>query len=208
MAALASRTPLLAILMVSVLFVFVMIKKKINAFYVLLSMLILSSVLILTIPTLSKRISEISFSNTSIPTTKGEDDSFNLRAGILHCTIELIKENWLIGVGPGKVQSELNECYNNIAPETYKDRGFNTHNQFLGYWAGMGIIGLAALIFILIATAKKGISDKQTVLTFICLFFAICFLTENVLIRQQGVVFVAFFMNLFYFKNFKSKYNN
>lgn len=208
MAGLASRTPLLAILVVTSLFIFAKFKKKIYAFYALLFMLILSSVLIITVPTLSKRISEISFSNTSIPTTKGEDDSFNLRAGILHCTLNLIKDNWLIGVGPGKVQNELDECYNNIAPETYKDRGFNTHNQFLGYWAGMGIIGLAALILILIATAKKGISDQQLVLTFLSLFFTICFLTENVLIRQQGVVFVAFFMNLFYFKNFKSKYNN
>lgn len=199
MAALASRTPLLAILLVSVLFVFVKIKKKIYAFYVFLSILFLSTVLISTIPTLSKRFSEISFNNTSIPTKKGQDDSFNLRAGILHCTINLIKENWLIGVGPGKVQNKLDECYNNIAPETYRDREFNTHNQFLGYWAGMGIIGIATLIFILIATAKKGISENQTVLTFICLFFAICFLTENVLIRQQGVVFVTLFLNLLYF---------
>lgn len=200
MAGLASRTPLLAILMVTSLFIFAKIKKKIYAFYVLLFMLILSSVLIITVPTLSKRISEISLSNTTIPTTKGEDDSFNLRAGILHCTLNLIKENWLIGVGPGKVQSKLDECYNNIAPSTYKDRGFNTHNQFFGYWASMGIVGLAALMLILIATAKKGISDQQIALTFVCLYFAICFLTENVLIRQQGVVFVAFFLNLNYFK--------
>lgn len=200
MAALASRTPLLGILMVSALYVFVKIKKKIYAFYVLLSLLVLSIALISTVPTLSKRFSEISLNNTSVPIKKGDDDSFNLRAGILHCTINLIKENWLIGVGPGKVQNKLDECYNTIAPETYRDREFNTHNQFLGYWAGMGIIGIVTLIFVLFATAIKGFSTKNIALPFVCLFFTICFLTENVLIRQQGVVFVAFFLNFFYFE--------
>lgn len=207
MASLASRTPFIATILVCLLLVFLKLKKKIYALYGLAFVVVLSGVLFTTIPSFSARFSQISFSNTKLPTNKDNKDSFNLRTGILHCTIELIKENWLVGVGPANVQQQLDNCYMNIAPEAYKDESFNTHNQFLSFWAGMGLLGLLTFLFILFKTSYQGIKNKSVLPLIVCLFFSLCFLTENIMVRQQGIVVVTFFINLFYFSEhpFKTK---
>jgi O-antigen ligase len=205
MAALASRTPFAATILIAIFLLFVKLKKKIYAFYAIGIATLLSVVLFLTVPSFSARFSQISINNTNLPAENGSSDSFNLRTGILHCSLDLIKEHWLIGVGPGKVQSFLDNCYLEIAPEIYKDKSFNTHNQFLSYWAGMGILGILTLIFILFSTAFIGLNNKNLLPLFVCLFLSLCFMTENILVRQQGVVVIAFFLNLFYFIEYRTK---
>ena len=198
--ALASRTPFVAIILVSILYLFVKFKKKIYVLYAVLVSFLIALTMFFTIPSFSARFSQISFSNTALP-TQGVGDSFNLRAGIFYCTTELIKDNWMVGVGPGKVQNKLNSCYMSISPETYKDRSFNTHNQYLDYWAGMGIVGLLSFLLILYSNFKTSLVKKHYLSLFLCLFFCLCFLTENIMIRLQGIVVVTYFINLFYFFN-------
>ena len=208
MAFLASRTPFAATIMVSMLLVFMRLKKKIYFVYALASALLLSMVLYFSVPSFSARLSQISISNTSIPNESGVGDSFNMRSGILHCSLELIQQNWLMGVGPGKAQEKLDNCYMEIAPKVYEGFHFNTHNQFLGYWLEIGILGIFTLFFILFTISVQGIKTHNLISLFVCVFFAICFLTENIMVRQQGIVAVAFFLNLFYFSDYKAKLNN
>lgn len=204
-AILASRTPFIATILVSILLLFIKLKRKIYAVYAILAALAMAIILFLTVPSFSARFSEISLTNTALPSGEGTGDSFNVRTGILHCTIELISNNWLTGVGPGKTQKLLNECYMEIAPEIYKNEHYNTHNQFLSYWAGMGILGILALIFILFSTSYVGLKNHNILPLIVCLFFSLCFMTENILVRQQGVVVVVFFLNLFYFTEYRTK---
>ena len=205
MAFLASRTPFAATIFVSLVLVFLTIKKKIYIAYILLITCAASITLYLTVPSFSERFSQISINNTAIPKDNESSDSFNLRSGIMYCSITLIKNNWLMGVGPGKVQEYLDNCYNDISPEVYQGREFNTHNQFLGYWAGMGIVGLITFLLILMATAIKGFQRKNYFSLLFILFLSICFLTENIMVRQQGIVAVALFINLFYFYDYRQK---
>ncbi|MCB9360310.1 MAG: O-antigen ligase family protein [Flavobacteriales bacterium] len=208
MAALASRTPFAATILVAILLLFVKLKKKIYAFYAIGIAALLSVILFLTVPSFSARFSQISISNTNLPAENGSSDSFNLRRGILHCSLEMVKEHWLIGVGPGKTQVLLDSCYNEIAPEIYKDKGFNTHNQFLSFWIGMGILGLFSFLLVLFSPVYVGLKHHNSLPLFVCLFFSFCFLTENILARQQGVVIFAFFINLLYFQYQKLKLSN
>lgn len=205
---LASRTPFAATILVSILLVFMRLKKKIYILYALATALLLSVMLYFSVPSFSARLSQISISNTSIPNESGVGDSFNMRSGILHCSLELIQQNWLMGVGPGKAQEKLDNCYMEIAPKIYEGFHFNTHNQFLGYWLEIGILGILTLFFILFTISVQGIKTHNLMSLFICIFFAICFLTENIMVRQQGIVTVAFFLNLFYFIDYKVKLNN
>lgn len=208
MAFLASRAPFAATIMVSILLVFMRLKKKIYILYALASAFILSIILFISVPSFSARLSQISISNSSVPTESGVGDSFNMRTGILHCSLELIQQNWLTGVGPGKSQEKLDNCYMEIAPKIYEGFHFNTHNQFLGYWLELGILGMLALFFILFTISLQGIKKQNLMSLFICVFFVICFMTENIMVRQQGIVAVAFFLNLFYFTDYRAKLNN
>jgi O-antigen ligase len=155
-----------------------------------------------TIPSFSSRFKEVSVSNTNLPDMKNED-SFNLRTGILKCSLELIQENWFWGVGPGQVKSRLNACYDSIAPDVYKDKNFNTHNQFMGYWVGFGVLG-PLLLLSLVAVVTIGLwkkSDWLGVCT--CLLFLFAMQTENLLNRQHGIVTFCYFVGLHIFANSK-----
>ena len=184
---------------------FIKLKRKIYALYAVLAAIMLATILFFTVPSFSARFSQISINNTSLPADGGTSDSFNVRTGILHCTTELIKKNWLIGVGPGQTQKLLDDCYMSIAPETYKDEHFNTHNQFLSYWAGMGILGLLTLVYLLFSISYIGLINKNILPLIFCLFISLCFMTENIMVRQQGIVVVAFFLSLFYFTEYYTK---
>ncbi len=195
---LASRTPFLGTMAGTLLLVFLHFRKKILAVYAALGIVLAGILMVWLVPTFSARFREISISNTSLPTEQHEN-SFNLRTGIYKCSMDIIRENWLTGIGPGNVQDRLNSCYSAISPEVYEEKNYNTHNQFLDYWAGLGIAGLLSLLLIFgysfIANLQRG--NKAAVALTLLLFIA-C-LTENILTRQNGVVTFAFFIGLNFF---------
>jgi len=206
-ALLASRTPFAATLFGALLLCYFQLKRKIIIVYLLLGVACLSTLLYFTVPSFAARFAEISVTNTAVP-QEGLGDSFNVRSGILTCSFELIKNNWLIGIGPGNVQPFLNACYMEISPTAYENMNYNTHNQFLGYWAALGVLGPLFLLLFLIQPIWKGIKAKNTFPLIIGLFFCICFLTENTLSRQHGIVPFAFFMCLYFYDiTYKEKHN-
>ena len=201
-ALLASRTPVLATILCSIVLLFMYMRKKVYAVYVLVTMVVLSMLLMWMVPSVYSRFKEISFSNASIPSETNEN-SFNIRVGIYQCGTSIIKEHWLWGIGPGNVQEELNNCYNNISKAVYDQKNYNTHNQFLDYWAGLGIAGPLFLLLILTYTSIRNYRIKNPVVLCISLLFLIAMLTENMLTRQNGIVAFAYFTSLYFFSDKK-----
>lgn len=203
-ALLASRTPFAATFSCALLLSYFQLKRKIIVIYLLLGTVATSVLLYLTVPSFAARFAEISINNTEVP-KEGLGDSFNIRSGILTCSFNLVKEHWLIGIGPGNVQTFLNDCYMNISTSVYAARDYNTHNQFIGYWAALGILGPLFLLLFIIQPALKGIKNSNYLPLTVGLFYGICFLTENTLYRQHGIVPFSFFMCLFYFNAYKTE---
>ncbi len=197
-AMLASRTPFIATMICSIVLIFIYQRKKIYTLYALAGILFLSILMMWLVPSISSRFKEISFSNTGMPSATNEN-SFNIRVGIYQCSTTIISENWLWGIGPGNVQKELNRCYSRISKEVYDQKNYNTHNQFLDYWAGIGIAGPLLLLVILGYTSVKNLRLKNPVVLVLSLLFLIAMLTENILIRQNGIVTFAYFTSLFFF---------
>ncbi|HMT27863.1 MAG TPA: O-antigen ligase family protein [Bacteroidia bacterium] len=197
---LASRTPFIATMIAALVLFFMHLQKKMYALYVIGVMGIMTLFLILFVPSFSSRFKEISFSNTSLPTEQHEN-SFNLRTGIYKCSLEIISENWAWGVGPGNVQSKLNECYSNISKEVYDNKNYNTHNQFLDYWAGLGILGPVSLLIILCYASYRNFKIQNYLVISLCILFLFALLTENLLNRQNGIVPFAYFLSLYFFGN-------
>ena len=196
---LAARTPFAGTLVAAFLLFVLMQKKK---FYVLiagLSLIALIGLAYLFVPSFANRFKEVSVQNTSVPTA-GHEDSFNLRSGIFKCSRNLVKEHWLLGVGPGNVQKHLNNCYEGYSSTFFRENEFNTHNQFLDYWAGLGILGPLVLISLLVIVSYANLKSGSFMPLAVCILFCSCMLTENILVRQYGVVAFAFFMSLFSFK--------
>ena len=195
---LAARTPFIGTMVASFFMFSIMIRNKWHVVYALLGLGLLFGMMYLSIPSFAARFKEVSVNNMSVPAA-GHEDSFNIRSGILQCTANLLKEHWAWGVGPGNVQQHLDNCYAGFPPEIYKDREYNTHNQFFDYWAGLGIMGPLALFCLLGFVAIINMRMQFTLPAALVLLFTVSMLTENILIRQYGGVAFSFFMGIFSF---------
>jgi O-antigen ligase len=123
------------------------------------------------------------------------------------CGYKLLNNNIIIGYGAGNVQLRLNECYleNNAKQMVGK---YNTHNQYLDITLKTGLLGLFLFLIFLIWNIWGAIKSKNNLLLMVIIFYSIVFFTENILIRQSGVIlfyFLILFLNKYSYKSEKNK---
>ncbi len=128
-------------------------------------------------------------------------NSFYDRQMIFNTDIDMIRQYWLTGVGPGRMLHVLRERYffNSIA-NNRSVGNFDPHNQYFAVWLSFGILGIALFILILAVQFVKSIKSKDYLYVYLLFILAITFSTETVLYRQQGIVFYAVFTSLFFFR--------
>ena len=184
------------IIMCILFFVFIILNKKIQikikALFVLI-VLMLFFVTIKFIPDISNRFNDFYsvFDNTIASST-------NLRLNLLNSSIDAIKEEPFLGYGIGDVKDVLSsvELKNNF----FKGKYYNTHNQFLAFTFATGVFGL--LIFILfLFTNLKVIALGSFEQLSIAILFVLFMFIENILDRQNGIIYFSIFINYFSFYN-------
>lgn len=120
----------------------------------------------------------------------------NYRYGIWYCAAGVAEQNLLTGVGADKVQKELNRCYEGFTYKSYEDFTkvtYNTHNQYLDQMLKFGILGLLFFCFALF----YHVPGSSVLYQVFILIVALGFLTENILDRQMGVVFVSLLNSIY-----------
>mgnify|MGYP003686351827 CR=1 FL=1 len=142
-------------------------------------------------PSFKAKIDEVSYDNVKLPTEKS-NDSFNVRTGIVLCTVSGIKQNWLLGLGAGGSIQYLNSCYEGFESPLYLQNKFNTHNQYLDYWLSYGILGVLSLLLLFLTSIIVAVRKRILLGVVLILFFSICILTENVFSRQVGIISFSF----------------
>lgn len=128
------------------------------------------------------------------------DNSISMRQIIWKMDVTLLQKSWLSGVGPGRIRMELMQLYFALSKMTgIPLEYYDTHNEYLNIWISFGVIGLFLFLCILGVQLFRAIKNKHHL--YICLLatLCICFMTENVLANQRGVVFYAFFTALLFF---------
>lgn len=123
----------------------------------------------------------------------GADHSFNssaLRLMAWRTTWELIEEKPILGRGLSTVQPALEDRYRkNGAYEQVERPLINPHNQYLTYWAGLGLPGLMVLLLVVFLPPYLAHGPPRMLAFALsgALFVALMF--ENVLERQIGMTF-------------------
>ena len=115
------------------------------------------------------------------------------------CAWEIIKDNWLIGVGPGDAQNLLQIQYKKINFDLAFNEKFNPHNQFLQTWLGLGFVGLISFVGSLAMPMVRSYRQKNHLYLIFVLFVFLCCITESVFERRLGIVFYAVFNSLLAF---------
>ena len=77
---------------------------------------------------LNKKLSEVASLDEFVLPYGQFPTSFQVRLGIYHCSIPIIKKNWIVGTGAETLENEINQCYNKF--NNHDKLVYNTHNYY------------------------------------------------------------------------------
>lgn len=189
----------LAIILVSTIgFVFYQ-KKYIKGFLFILIVVAVFWSAFNFLPTVSSRINSAQDALTNENLGKDTRNSTGERILIWQSAVQIIKENFLFGVGTGDVKDRLLWEYNKNEITTAYELKLNAHNQYLQTYIAIGMFGFLILIATLLLPFISAIKKRQIILLLFLFLFSFNLLFESMLERQAGVVFYAFFNGLLFF---------
>jgi len=124
-------------------------------------------------------------------------DGSALRLAQWECAVDVIEHNWLLGVGTGDVQDELQRSYE--AHKFYfasKYNRFNAHNQYLESFIGLGLAGLLFLLAMWFLPIWVAWRKRYYLGLTLLVIFIFAGSTESVFCLRQGVIFFGLFYPL------------
>jgi O-antigen ligase len=146
---------------------------------------------------------------TEITSRDLKKDDPKSRMIIWPCALEIIQNNWIMGVGTGDSESKLMDSYkkHNLI-ELYESK-LNAHNQYLTIIMRHGLLGVLGILVSIVLPMVIYCRDKNIEAFLFTVLVAFFFLTENVLSRAQGVIFFSLFQSIFLTLTFGfEKYEN
>ncbi len=192
----AKKGPLIALMIVFSLFVVFQRKQKLLKPY----LLAITTLIFLTIAipkTRNKFVELLTIENLD----KGEVTSTNIRYTIYETAQKLIIASPIIGYGVGDYNDVLLEKYRQDGNQLLVEGKYNAHNQYFSLLLIGGIIVLLAFIFTTGINLIYAIRYNNQLLILLLVFYVIVMFTENILERESGIIFFAFFLNFFGLKS-------
>lgn len=110
--------------------------------------------------------------------------------------MDIIKENWLFGVGAGDIKIAMEEQYDKYYPNS----GFavkTPHNQFIYVWACTGIIGFIIFLFAFFYPISIPSLRQNMLFTAFFITVLVSIITEHTFEIQLGTAFFILFVMLF-----------
>ena len=130
---------------------------------------------------------------------KATPESNRVRTYIWEASLEIIKNNFLFGVGTGDIHESLNEQYKARGMTSALKENLNAHNQFIQTFIAIGITGFGVLFLSLAFPFIQQIKKRRFLIPLFIFIVAFNFLFESILELQAGVLFYAFFNSLLLF---------
>ena len=142
-----------------------------------------------------KKVIEISSSQQFELPNKKWPTSSQIRLGLYHCALPVLKTNWITGKGIISFERELNNCYSKF--NNYEKIKYNSHNYYFFLWGSGGALCLLLFLLMLYKHFKTSLQQHNFLYFYFLVAIVISLLTENILSRIYGVVFMLFFMTIF-----------
>ena len=194
---LMSKTGLFCLILIHTINILIWVykqKKHVIGVTILCSMLLFFVSLYYYSSEFKQRIDEVSLSVTK---TNNRNTSTNARFSTWQSSLKIISHNLWLGVGIGDVQSHLDMAHLKNGDLILYKKHLNAHNQFLQTGIATGIFGVLLLLIILFTLFYKAIISKNNALILFLLIVFINLLFESMLEKQEGVIFIGFFIALF-----------
>lgn len=192
LALLGSRSALMGMVLVLIFFATFKIFRQRGAerkkgFVIFLSTILMSVLLVNTVPYLNSRVKQSVYHFTTDP-----------RYQLLKSNVNVFLKDPLLGVGIGDVQDALAAEYVRTEnTEAYQDK-YNSHNDWFQVLITTGIVGLILFIYLIFELVREAWLTKDLYRISFLLFFAVISMTESILERNKGVIFFSFFVTFFF----------
>jgi O-antigen ligase len=198
---LTAKAGIICMLLISaILFVYWIIKKRqiVMSLITAVFFIAIVGISISQLSFLTKRLTSTisAMNNTDINVNK--DDGTVQRIEIWKTSVEIIKDNFLIGVGTGDVKDELLKRYDEKGMNFAKKNHLNAHSQYFQTFITLGLFGFLALIALFIFPSIDAFKNRNYIYLFFLLIVAVNISVESMFENQAGVVFYTFF-NTFLF---------
>jgi O-antigen ligase len=148
------------------------------------------------LPTLNKRISAVS-STLQHKAADQPGESTASRIEVWKDAVRVAKANAITGVGTGDVNDVLIAQYTTSNNAIALYRNYNAHNQYLQTTIALGITGVVLLILSAVFLMFFGHRRHECLIAVFGVLIGLNYLTEAMLEREAGVLFIAFFTALF-----------
>ncbi|MFM9826898.1 O-antigen ligase family protein [Flavobacterium sp.] len=119
------------------------------------------------------------------------------RLSIWKSTIDLSKDNLIFGVGSSNSRKELINYYKKTNQKFLLKHQFPVHNQYLDFLLKFGLLGLIGTFIYIGFIGFIGYKSKNVIVIAFFLLFFISNLTDDFLIRFDGIVFSGFWICIF-----------
>ena len=192
----AKKGPLLALLVVFSLFVAFQRKQGLVKPYLIVMGIVVG--LTIAIPkTRNKFVELLKIENLE----QGSLTSTNIRYTIYACAKGLIAESPLLGYGIGDYNDVLQSSYRQKDKTVLIEGRYNAHNQYFSLMLMGGILAVVIFGLMLAVNFVFAIRYDNQLLILLLIFYGLVMLTENILEREQGVIYFSFFLSYFGLRN-------
>jgi O-antigen ligase len=122
--------------------------------------------------------------------------SIDERLSLWKSSIEVIKNNWMFGVGVGDFQTALDKQNYIMGFDIGVDNRYNSHNQYLQIFASTGIFGFLSFLSIHYYLLRNKLKQKSFVIMSFIIIVSTQMMFESILLMLHGVYFFTFFATL------------
>lgn len=125
----------------------------------------------------------------------------DLRILSWNASLDLIKSNWLIGVGEANKTTELVKAYTRKGYDVPAQQMHNSHNQYLDFFIGGGVIAFSLFMVGLVSLFVNAINRRNYLMLAFLLIFSFNAIFENLLSRYAGILFFSVFASFLHNKD-------
>jgi O-antigen ligase len=119
--------------------------------------------------------------------------STGARIWVWKSTIQVIKENPILGVGVGDTRNELTKKYKEVGIIDESILRLDSHQQYLQTTATIGVVGLISLLLIFVSLFYYSKKQNHFILFGFALIYLLFGFTESMFETQAGIIFFTFF---------------
>ncbi len=135
---------------------------------------------------------------TNLQEIEHKSNQVDDRFYIWKASLDLIKENPIIGYGTASqkivVKNKMNKLYPQITEK--RPQYDDPHNQFLAFWIQNGILGLLFFLFEFFYMYRISFKQKNQLLFYLTTLVLVNVLFESMFERSIGLIFIMLFSSL------------